>query len=108
MPKQVQFNWTRLSLISGMMVLGACNSLSLENTQMDSMVVEDRHLTADPEIDTTGIPEIVRPLPLVSAPQPEAPLELYSVVVQDVQVRDLLFAMARDANINVDVHTSVN
>jgi len=108
MPKQVQLEWTRISLISGLLMLGACNSLTPDNTQMDSMAVEDRHLTADPEIDTAGIPEIVRPLPLVSAPQPEAPLELYSVVVQDVQVRDLLFAMARDAGINVDVHASVN
>lgn len=108
MPMQVQFDWTRIPLICGLFALGACNSLSLDNTQMESMAVEDRHLTAEPEIDTSGIPEIVKPLPLVSAPQPEAPLELYSVVVQDVQVRDLLFAMARDANINIDVHSSVN
>lgn len=108
MLKQSQSNWMRLPVISGLLLLGACNSLSMKNTEMNGMMVEDRHLTAPPIIDTSDIPDIVKPLPLVSAPQPEVPLELYSVVVQDVQVRDLLFAMARDANINIDVHSTVN
>ncbi len=41
-------------------------------------------------------------------PQEEVPLELYSVVVQDVDVRELLFAMPRDAGINIDVAVSVS
>lgn len=108
MLKQSGNNWKQAPTVIGLLLLGACNSLSMENTEMDSMVVEDRHLVAPPAVDSTDIPDVVRPLPLVSAPQPEVPLELYSVVVQDVPVRDLLFAMARDASINIDVHSSVN
>lgn len=100
-----------LAAALGLLLFAGCNSISRHETttdKMDAMVVEDRHLTPPPEVDATAIPDIVRPLPLVTAPQPEAPLELYSVVVQDVSVRDLLFAMARDADINIDVHSAVS
>ncbi len=33
--------------------------------------------------------------------------ETYSVVVNNVQVRDLLFALARDAKVNVDIHPGI-
>ena len=70
--------------------------------------IESRHLTAPELVQTGGIPSIVRSLPVVSPPRVEPPLELYSVVVQDVSVRELLFAMARDAGINIDVHAAVD
>lgn len=100
--------WRSVPTLVGFVLLAGCNSLTTENAAMDAMVVEDRHLTAPPVVDAASIPEVVKPLPLLTAPQPEAELELYSVVVQDVPVRDLLFAMARDANINIDVHSSVD
>ena len=43
----------------------------------------------------------------MDAPQLEEEPELYTVVAQDVPVRELLFSMARDAAINVDVHPAV-
>ena len=36
-----------------------------------------------------------------------APEESYTVVVNDVPVRELLFALARDASVNVDVHPRI-
>lgn len=87
-----------------LLLLAACQNLS---HPMDSMDVESRHLTAPPPSPNEEIPDIVRPLPVVTAPRIEPPLELYSVMVQDVPVRQLLFAMARDANMNIDVHSAV-
>lgn len=40
-------------------------------------------------------------------PKPAAPTETYSVVVNNVPVHDLLFALARDARINVDIHPGI-
>ncbi|MCB1961535.1 MAG: secretin N-terminal domain-containing protein [Rhodocyclaceae bacterium] len=40
-------------------------------------------------------------------PQAVARAETYSVVVNDVDVRELLFALARDAKLNVDVHAGL-
>jgi general secretion pathway protein D len=67
-----------------------------------------RHLPAPPDASAaSGIPQVVTPLPLIEPPQPEDEPELYTAVVQDVPVRELLFTIARDANINVDVHPDV-
>ena len=40
--------------------------------------------------------------PPLAPPTPK--LETYSVVVHDVPVRDLLFVLARDARLNIDIH----
>lgn len=88
------------------MVFSGCESLP---SPIDKQTVpfESRHLVAEPEVPESEIPDIVTPAPVVSAPQASQPAELYSVVVQDVPVRELLFAMARDAEINVDVNSSI-
>lgn len=55
----------------------------------------------------SGVPEPVR-TPMVPPPPRNGPtLETYSVVVNQVEISDLLFAMARDAKINVDVHPAI-
>lgn len=43
-------------------------------------------------------------------PKPRATpkAETYSVVVNNVQVRDLLFALSRDAKVNVDIHPGIS
>jgi len=55
-------------------------------------------------------PAALRPvrLPaLPAAPQPQAQQELFSVVVSEVPVKTLLFALARDNRLNVDIAPSV-
>jgi len=55
-------------------------------------------------------PAALRPvrLPaLPAAPQPQAQQELLSVVVSDVPVKTLLFALARDNRLNIDIHPSI-
>lgn len=86
-----------------LLLLASCGT-TLEPTDRDSS-----HLTP---ADTTkpavaGIPGIVNPVPLVPAPTAGQDQELYTVVAQDVPIRDLLFNMARDAAVNVDVHPDV-
>ncbi len=45
----------------------------------------------------------------LALPKPRAlpKAETYSVVVNNVQVRDLLFALSRDAKVNVDIHPGI-
>ena len=49
------------------------------------------------------IPPPVRVAPVLPKPEPTARPETYSVVVNNVNVHDLLFALARDAKVNVDI-----
>ncbi len=46
----------------------------------------------------------------ISLPRPKAAgkTETYSVVVNNVKVQDLLFALARDAKLNVDIHPGIS
>ncbi len=50
-----------------------------------------------------AVPPAVTQLPAPPPPVPRPPQETYSVVVTDVPVRDVLFALARDAGVNIDV-----
>lgn len=54
------------------------------------------------------IPAPVQRVPLLEPPRPSVPLETYSVVVTEVPVKDMLFALARDAGLNVDIHPGVD
>ena len=66
------------------------------------------HLTRQPSVAATGdIPEPVRQTPFLPAPRPVAPTETYTVVVSEVPVKELLFAVARDADVNIDVHPAI-
>jgi general secretion pathway protein D len=52
-------------------------------------------------------PDFAVAVPLPKPPKPSAKPELYSVVVHDMPVQDLLFALARDAQVNVSVHPAI-
>ena len=54
-----------------------------------------------------AIPSPVQVVPVVPPPTPAARPETYSVVVNNVRVQDLLFALARDAKLNVDIQPGV-
>ena len=58
--------------------------------------------------DRSNIPKPVSYTPVVPEPQPSLPDETFSVVVTDVSLDQLMFALARDANINIDVHPGLS
>jgi MSHA biogenesis protein MshL len=63
------------------------------------------HLQADSVSRSQGaIPQPVQQSVSLPRPKVTGKTETYSVVVNNVQVHDLLFALARDARLNVDIH----
>jgi MSHA type pilus biogenesis protein MshL len=68
--------------------------------------VSDGHLMLDePAKDT--IPEPVARVPVLPRPEQRPDLETYTVVVHDVPIRELLFSMARDAKLNLDIANDI-
>ncbi len=65
------------------------------------------HLMAEKPAAEGQIPPPVQVAPLLPKPKPAARLETYSVVVNSVRAQDLLFALARDARLNVDIHNDI-
>jgi len=53
------------------------------------------------------IPPAVQIAPVLPKPKPVPRAETYSVVVNNVRVQDLLFALARDAQLNIDIHPGI-
>jgi len=54
-----------------------------------------------------GIPQPVQQSVSLPKPKAAAKTETYSVVVKDVRAQELLFALARDARLNVDIHPGI-
>jgi general secretion pathway protein D len=55
-----------------------------------------------------GIPKVVEQAPFLPPPVAAPPSEKYTVVVHEVPVKELLFALARDAAVNVDVDPGID
>ena len=68
------------------------------------------HLAGEntPAATTGSIPPPVQQTLALPKPRPSRKAETYSVVVNNVPVRDLLFALARDAKVNVDIHPGIS
>ena len=65
-----------------------------------------QHLTPGPLVAGPP-PEFSVAPPSPPPPRPSTRQELYSVVMRDVPVQDLLFALARDAKLNIDIHPAI-
>ena len=63
---------------------------------------------APPGPSVADIPKLAEPPPPLPAPPAPEPAELYTVVVNAVPVAEVLFALARDARINVDIHPDIS
>ncbi len=55
----------------------------------------------------SGIPETVKRSVALPPPKPATKVETYSVVVTNVPAQEILFALARDAKINLDIHPGI-
>lgn len=69
-------------------------------------VVSEGHIGTDAD-DTASIPSPVIQAPILPAPQQRPNLETYTVIVNQVPVRELLFSMARDAKLNLDIDNNI-
>ncbi|MFW5431171.1 MAG: pilus (MSHA type) biogenesis protein MshL [Methylophilaceae bacterium] len=62
---------------------------------------------ANPNVVQAPIPKPVRSSPVLPPPRATKKAQTYSVVVNEVPVKEILFALARESKINVDIHPSI-
>lgn len=103
LPSSRESFFVKTTSLALLLFLSACSATLPELPGRE----DNRHLEPPEITDGDDIPDIVNPLPVVTEPQALVSPELYSVVAQDVPVRELMFAMGRDANINIDVHPEI-
>ncbi len=54
-----------------------------------------------------AIPQVVNQVPIIAAPEPAEKLQTFTVVVTDIPANELLFALARDARLNLDIDPAI-
>ena len=101
-----------LSLLSVMLVL-AMSACAHESTVQPSKGHIDGQVTAQSgandsgKASTANIPKPVVNNAYLPPPKPATKEQTYSIVVYDTPVKEVLFAIARDSKLNVDIHPSI-
>lgn len=73
--------------------------------------ISEGHIKSTPDskvADKASIPQPVTQVPALPRPGKRVKLETYTVVVNQVPIRELLFSMARDANLNLDIDSDIS
>lgn len=90
------------------LTLLASTTLALQGCGTKPITPSQQHLQAPTPAPAGDIPKPVQQTQLLSAPKAAPRTETYSVVVNNVSAQELLFALARDARINVDIHPGIS
>lgn len=93
-------------MIDKIALSAACVLLLVSCGATNPPKMSDGHLQVPAPADG-GIPAPVTQAPVLTRPKPAAKLETYTVVVSEVPVKELLFSLARDARLNVDIHPGI-
>jgi MSHA biogenesis protein MshL len=86
-------------------LLAGCQGVAPEQRPISAGHISEK---PPPTPANSGIPAPVQRTPFIPPPVAERPVDTYTVVVNSVPVKELLFALARDAAINVDIHPDVS
>jgi len=96
-----------LLLVFTLLGLVACQStLPQKDPRMEVSGHIDEPLPEKSLIDQT-IPPVVTQQPVIAAPEPAEKLQTFTVVATDLPANELLFALARDARLNLDIDPAI-
>jgi general secretion pathway protein D len=96
----------KIVLLIFVFALSGCQSFTGENDRMEvAGHIEVPIPQADPP--PLAIPPVVEQVPIIAAPEPAEKLQTFTVVVTDIPANELLFALARDARMNLDIDPSI-
>lgn len=90
------------------LALAACGLLLAACTGNPPLSTTIPHLAAPTGSHSGTIPAPVRNSLALPPPRPQPKAETYSVVANNLPARDLLFALARDAHLNIDIHPGIS
>lgn len=90
-------------ILLGCLLLAACEPASRIKQSRDHFLQP-----TNPEVEISAAPaQGKKDAPLAALTESAAPEEVYTITVTEMPVKDLLFALARDANKNIDVYPGI-
>ena len=99
MGRESEATLRRISLAGVLFALGACAHAPIQPS--------GTHLRAEEPAPSGTVPPPIQISTILPKPKPTSRPETYSVVVNGVRAQELLFALARDAKLNIDVHPGI-
>lgn len=104
-----------LSLLCMALALGVSSCAHKSKVQpskghIDGQNAPNNPVASKPASDTAAASAIPKPVTsntYLPPPKPKAKEPVYSIVVYDTPVKEVLFAIARDSKLNVDIHPSI-
>jgi MSHA type pilus biogenesis protein MshL len=99
----------KIVLLLALVNLSAC--LGLMEDRDERLTVANGHVdTPVPAVGQAdfGIPPVVELVPIIAAPEPAEPMQTFTVVATDLPANELLFALARDARLNLDINPAID
>ena len=99
----------KIVLLLALINLSACASLMEKDERM--AVKDGNHLDGKPAVvepAAADIPPVVLQVPIIAAPEPAEPMQTFTVVATDLPANELLFALARDARLNLDIDPAID
>jgi len=82
-------------------------SVLLAGCGIKPILPSDKHIQRQAEQPVAVIPQPLKHRIVLPAPRQTPRVETYSIVVTDVSVQEILFALTRDAKINLDIHPGI-
>jgi len=86
--------------------LSGCQGFMSRDDRMDAVGHVDVPVP-QVELPALTIPSVVEQVPIIAAPEPAEKLQTFTVVVNGVPANELLFALARDARLNLDIDPAI-
>lgn len=97
--------WKTMNSNNG--ILWCCLAVALSACGATNPPVQSEGHIRAPAASVADIPQTTNTSAALPAPQQRPDLETYTVIVNQVPVRELLFSMARDAKLNLDIDSNI-
>ena len=103
-----KINRTKISLVTVIgLMLAACAHQSKVLPSQGHIDGKTSTQNANQTAAIAPIPKLVRSAPILPPPKATSKAQTYSVVVNEVPVKEILFALARESKLNIDIHPSI-
>lgn len=101
--------WISLLAISGALLLSSCvhqSKVTPSTGHIDGQSPTQQN-QANAPLAASDIPKPVTSIAYLPPPTAKPKEHTYSVVVNEVPVKEILFALARESNLNIDIHPAI-
>nr|WP_294839853.1 pilus (MSHA type) biogenesis protein MshL [uncultured Methylotenera sp.] len=96
-----------MALIFGVSACSHQSKVKPSTGHIDGKNTSAPSLTSKPATPIAAIPKPVTNSPYLPPPKAKAKEPVYSIVVYDTPVKEVLFAIARDSKLNIDIHPAI-